>query len=473
MCDVLNYYKNSIGRFNSRLVNSSEKNKDEMYYKVLELTPFIPEHRTFIERLHALNFGLTENPVCKVCGVDTKYVGKEDGKEPMFRPTCGAKCMGILKQGITIVRDEEAAKEKRKQTMLEKYGVAYNSQRAEVKPKIGQHNKDPEFREKHSIRLKQNRPDIRYDLLEDREYLYNRLKDISVNQLCKETNISRITMRHILKNHCINLNYFRSSQLELEICDILNQHNIKYDKNDRTKLDGMEIDLYLPEYNIGIECNGLYWHNETKLKNTYHRDKSRLAESKGILLLHFWEHEIINLIKLDIIEGMILYHTNNIKNKIHARKCSISTDKLKIIDFINNNHILSNLDKSKQYYGLEFNGEIVSAISISNYNETSLELDRYCCKNNSIVNGGFNKLLTHAILKNSDKKRIYSYSNDRYSNGEVYIKNGFTLDRKTPPNYFYQNGIVVKSRYSSELNYDDKWAKVFDCGSSLFYKNIN
>lgn len=70
---------------------------------------------------------------------------------------------------------------------------------------------------------------------------------------------------------------------------------------------GFEIDLYLPEHNIGIECHGEYWHaSNSKFPKApnYHFQKFLLAKSKGIRLFQFWGFEIVETPEgvLDTIE---------------------------------------------------------------------------------------------------------------------------------------------------------------------------
>lgn len=72
---------------------------------------------------------------------------------------------------------------------------------------------------------------------------------------------------------------------------------VEFIKNDRNILGGLEIDIYLPEFKIGIECNGEYWHaSNNDLPHAhpkdYHFHKFLLAKSKGIRLFQFWGREI-------------------------------------------------------------------------------------------------------------------------------------------------------------------------------------
>ena len=69
-------------------------------------------------------------------------------------------------------------------------------------------------------------------------------------------------------------------------------------------LQGQELDLFLPDYNLAIEVNGAYWHS---LKDEhYHINKLNRCESNGIRLLQFYDLEIN--FNLDWVKSIILSH---------------------------------------------------------------------------------------------------------------------------------------------------------------------
>ena len=79
------------------------------------------------------------------------------------------------------------------------------------------------------------------------------------------------------------------SHNEIEIGDyiasIIGEKNII--RNDRTVLDGNELDIYIPNKNIAFEFDGLYWHSEIKKTDKkYHLNKTDMCLSKGIQLIH-------------------------------------------------------------------------------------------------------------------------------------------------------------------------------------------
>lgn len=51
----------------------------------------------------------------------------------------------------------------------------------------------------------------------------------------------------------------------------------------------LDLDLYLPDRNIAIECNGLAFHNENYVYKDYHKFKTEECLKQGIKLFHLWD----------------------------------------------------------------------------------------------------------------------------------------------------------------------------------------
>ena len=66
-------------------------------------------------------------------------------------------------------------------------------------------------------------------------------------------------MRTDLCQKCSNSNPV--SNEETIIKTILKKYDIMFEENDRTTLNGKELDIYIPDKKIGIEINGLYYHS--------------------------------------------------------------------------------------------------------------------------------------------------------------------------------------------------------------------
>ena len=214
--------------------------------------------------------------------------------------------------------------------------------------------------------------------------------------------------------------------------------SVNYSINNRSIIKPYEIDIYIPEYNFGIEYNGSYWHSynsqETPEEINKHSLKHKICYDNNIKLLQINTYELEH--KLAIIKSMISHKINQ-SIKLYARKCDV-----KIISsdmsskFFNNNHISGNRYASVNI-GLTYEDELVSCINFINHGK-NWEIIRFANKLNVAVVGGFSKLLKH-FIRQLDPKQIITFSDNRYGNGAVYTKNGFELINTTKPGYIYLN----------------------------------
>lgn len=223
---------------------------------------------------------------------------------------------------------------------------------------------------------------------------------------------------------------------------------------DRNILNGFELDLYIKEYNLGIEFNGSYWHSDKHRSKHYHEEKKKLATEKGITLYSIWEYDWLNPVKREIIKSQIAYKLGNTKNTIYARNTSIKKISSSCLDvFLNKNHIQGAV-ASKYRYGLFSNeGELVSVMSFSDRHfskkaeEGSIELLRFSNKLFMNIPGGFSKLLKYAV-KDISPKIVLSYANlDLSDKNPVYAKQGFSYVHDTGAGYKWishtRNPVVI------------------------------
>jgi hypothetical protein len=282
------------------------------------------------------------------------------------------------------------------------------------------------------------------------------------------------------------------SKGELEIIEFLNEIGI--DNIQQSKLmGGYEIDIFLPEYNIGIEFDGLYWHSELRGRGSrYHLDKTNYFSTKGIRIIHIFDDEWNN--KKNIVKSKLshILHKSD-KEVIYARKCIIKPISSKISSqFLNTNHIQGN-DKSNIKLGLYFNDILVSVVTFSNkrialghknVKNKEYELSRYATSIEYRVVGGISKLLKYFIT-NYNPSSILTYADYRYSvEDNMYSNIGFNMVGYTKPNYFYTNDYskrlhrfnFTKHRIVSHFGGDSRltewenmvnmgYDRVWDCGS--------
>jgi len=91
-----------------------------------------------------------------------------------------------------------------------------------------------------------------------------------------------------------NRSYGEIEMAEYVQNEILPHHHVETSYRPQW-LSGLELDVYIPHLNIGIEYNGIYWHN-TSRPGVQERDeqKKRLCEINNTLLIIIWEDRWID-----------------------------------------------------------------------------------------------------------------------------------------------------------------------------------
>ncbi len=251
-----------------------------------------------------------------------------------------------------------------------------------------------------------------------------------------------------------------------------------------------QLDIFIPSKNIAIEYNGLYWHSEEFLDKNYHLNKTKLCEDNGIRLIHIFEDEWLN--KREIVKSRLINILGLTPHKIFARKCVIKNiDPKESKDFLDKNHLQGNVN-SKVRLGLLYNNELVSLMLFGKprlgigQKHDGYELTRFCNKLNTSIIGGADKLLKN-FVKTYDPKKIVSYADKRWSQGELYEKLGFIKSHINKPNYSYIIGKNRLHRFNfrkqklkeaensnktgHQIMLDRGIYRIYDCGTITYKKN--
>lgn len=300
---ILDVLRDINGKLSSSKIHNSLKNKDSTYYAIMNLTSFAHDSRTYNERIKFINNNLTEEQYCRGCG----KLAKSNTKS--FNTYCGMKCTKGLITHKTKQSDE--TKIKRKNTMIDKYGVTYNSQRKDIKHLLGNHFKNEYFIQDNIKKLK-DISGINYELV-NKDYIDNQLKAYPIDYLLEKLNCSHAFLIKWMNNNNMYLNDYTCSQPEMKIRSLFNNFDYDIKFNDRHLKK--EIDIYLYNERFGIEVNGDYWHsyiNPTTEEMNRHIDKYNLCKRNGIILYQFWEYEINN--KFDIVKSIILRKLGHLKH---------------------------------------------------------------------------------------------------------------------------------------------------------------
>ncbi len=436
----------------------------------------------------------------KLCSNECRNVWNLREENKLDRINKGKETM-VKIYGVDSIFKDENFKKNLTDNFLKKYGTTHPMHVPEFVTKLKN-----TVRGKHLINLLPKLKENELELLDEYTANKNFNTSKSYNFKCNVCdNIFTSTLMGSGKIPiCRKCNpLFKNSKIEQLIKDFLNEKNIKHLDNDRKILDGKEIDIFLPDYNIGLEVNGNYYHSEINGEKTkyYHIDKTNLSESKNIKLIHICEDEI--LLKTDIVLSKIS-SLLNLNKTIYGRKCVIKEiSKKESTLFLNENHLQGNsIDKYR--YGLYYNDEIVSILTFGkkrkslgnkSKNENEYELVRFCNKKYTNVIGGFSKLLKY-FIKNHLPTKIETFADIRWSGvnpkSTVYYNNGFNFIRQTPPNYWYvqmgkymnryhrftfRKDVLIKEGYDKKMTEWEimklkEYDRIWDCGSLKFEMNI-
>ncbi len=446
----------------SQILNSNRfGNKQNIKKILIKLTPYLLNNVTFSERYFHIYYNLYEHNNCTECDKKTKFKNFFIGYKKTCSSTCSNKSKikknkikktNIYKYGVPVSSMNNNVKKKAKQTnqkiyggnspsssvevrkkqkntCLKKYGVENPLQSERIQNEIKEKNKIITFHDTVLKYEEKYQPLFTIDEYEGYNKFYN-WKCIKCNKVFKD---------YLLKNHPLCPKCFPKSiskpEKELqEFClNYFNQDELIF--NDRNVIKPLELDIVIPSKKLTIEFNGNYWHSELKGKDRkYHLEKSNAAKLVGYQLIQIFEDEWVN--KQDIVKSILTNKFGKTPNRVHGRKTKIITvSNSAAKTFLNDNHIQGSINGS--HYGLEYNGNIVSIISIGKprFNKNyDYELLRFCNKKNYSVVGGLSKLIKH--IKQSNKL-IISYADKRYSDGAGYVNIGFKLLRESNPNYFY------------------------------------
>ena len=206
--------------------------------------------------------------------------------------------------------------------------------------------------------------------------------------------------------------------------------------SNRSVISPYELDIYIPDHNLAIEFNGLYWHSTAVKKDRkYHLRKTQMCEEKGIRLIHIYEDEW--LYKSERIKDMLtsILRPETV-TKYNARQCKVgmvhtSTAKA----FLEKNHIQGYASSSIKI-GLFYNDDLIAYMGFVKVSDSSYNLNRFCTT--GLVRGGFSKLLSY-MVDSFNPSLIISYADRRWSQGGVYEKCGFSKTIVSNPSFDYVN----------------------------------
>lgn len=453
---------------------------------VMGSTSWMESTTEFKIRIWSILNNIKEQKHCKTCNslIKEKVLGE-------WKVYCNKTCQyddETLSDQIkerAKKRNVEEANQRREETNIKKFGVPFMSQRPEVKKLI---------RDKSRDRILNP---IAKAALDDKQWLIDQhvIQKKNVTKIADEIGCYYEAVINALNFHEIEFtpdvegisgdSLFQQSVFEF----VKSIYSGKILYKDRTLIQPKEVDIYLPEAKLAIECNGLYHHstgpNGVGKGSTYHKDKKDRISDSGVSLMMV--NECDWNFNRPIVESMILSRLGKTE-KIYARKTDVRfIDTKTRKDFFEANHINGDAGASIQI-GLFYNGELVSCMSFSKprfSKDVDFELIRFATKLNTTVVGGGSKIIR--FFKINFSGSIGTYADRMYGDGSAYTKIGFKYERTTEPGYYWTDKVKLFNRMSfmkknllklfpevnptmseSEIMFMKKYRKFYDCGHNYF-----
>jgi len=440
---------------------------------------------------------------CPVCGNPTLFRSLGKG----YLEFCGKKCAAnhiandakrnahkVNAMKSTMRREYnvenpallDSVKEKRKNTIKERYGVEFYSQHPDFKERYhdGCFNKFGEISYARTAewleRVKKtnnekygadfwvkNRLNISIDYYtrELAKYgcrLLSHPDKVHLTYVCDKCGNTmddttffvncRLHLNSTPCSHCVPKRNFRSLS-EMNVEKFINSLGVETTHYERGFLDEYGADIVCENEKVIVEYDGLHWHTDEFHDEKYHLQKTEYASEQGYHLVHIfsdeWErHE-------DIVKSRLcqLLHREipGVSRKIYARDCSIVEVTAEAAREFNEKCHIQGSCSDKYRYGLIYENELVALMTfgLSRYADDEMELLRYCNDLYTRVIGGAGKLLNRFL---QDRRlphgvSLVTYADRRWSGDDAfYSKIGFTRVGVTEPNYYYVNVDVRESR---------------------------
>lgn len=408
------------------------------------------------------------------------------------------------KYGVNNISQLPEIQQKIRDNNIEKYGVAHPMMLLEYQAKAGQTNLEKYGRKTYT---QQHIHDIQawYEFIANpRDYIVNHYEAAPRSiELAEDLGVDLSTIDVYLSNadatDCVSR---ISSLMEKEVAEYVQTivPDCKLSVRDRTILYPKELDIYLPDYKIAIECNPTVTHNSSfgdpwggpAKSHNYHKLKTDECEKQGIFLFHIFGYEWTH--KQPVIKSMLANLLSANTTTIYARKCEIrEISGAEARNFLDRNH-RQGWTASQVHIGLFYEHALVSVMSFGKMRATigkasdhTWELTRFCNNKFTTVVGGASKLFTY-FVKHFNPEGVVSFSDRAHTRGALYSTLNFHETARSDAGYVWVDAVTDRayhrmsaqkqnlkrflkdddidlSKSEKEIMEDHKFVRVFDSGT--------
>jgi hypothetical protein len=266
-------------------------------------------------------------------------------------------------------------------------------------------------------------------------------------------------------------------QTEKEVIEFCNSFDHNFESTWKVLGNRKELDGYDDSLKYAVEYCGLYWHSDNARKEdakTYHSSKFKICDKKDIRLFTIFEDEWKERNKQtrarlrSLLDGSL---TN-----IRVDDCHCESLDLSYANQILDQWSVEGKDSKIVYAsGMFCNDSLVGIMSFSMV-KNKPTLSR-CELNEGVRIDGWESTLfefSKSYLSDQGYTTVDSYSDNRWSRGELQKKLGFEFVKELKPKCFYLNKHDVRYRYSRLKDVPSgEVFHIWDCGHRLWTLDIS
>ena len=512
------------GTLNKKSQAMLAKNQPLMQ-QVVDATSFLDTGSSVRARLFAVRAHMSSAPTCKTCGELMAFNDAKNRFNEFCPNTKDKSCSNrhqeviqkykdtmIERHGVDSPAKSDAIRAKRADTVMERYGGTSPMASQEVRDAVRQsqvtrYGSVEAFQHAVSIKRQQTNTErygattfagsqVPQDVvarLSDRERCIDMLRDFTVEEIAESLDTTTYTVRKYLTQHNLTdvVSRRKQSSPERMIVEYLQTLGITCQLNDRSIIGPKHLDIYIPQYNLAIEYDGIFYHSELQGRGRrYHSDKTVACNKAGVRLIHVFssEWEMKRSLVLSRIANAVSQCESYFARKGTIRELTTAETRA----FFDASHIQGYVAASV-CYGMFFGENLIAAMSfgISRFNSKyQWELLRYSSKVGTRVVGGASRLFQW-FVKQHQPFGVISYCDLRWGTGNMYEKIGFTYMHTSPPNYYYfkrssdtnrllSRQVFQKHKLAAKLDTFDpnmtEWEnmvangydRIWDCGNSVY-----
>jgi hypothetical protein len=269
---------------------------------------------------------------------------------------------------------------------------------------------------------------------------------------------------------------------ETALAEYIESLGVEIQRNNRTILNGKELDIVVPSKKIAFEFCGLFWHNDTRISKDYHLQKYLDTSAAGYRLITIFEDEWDY--RNEQVRHRIKYALGLSPNRVYAKNTTVQHITLnQAREFLDKYHI-SGYSKSTHKLGLfSEDCQLIAVMTLSRptrakgakHTDSDIwEIARFASSINVV--GGASKLFKF-FVQTHDPDGVFSYSDLRWGEGESYRHLGMIRQKNTSPGYWYISKSKRLHRYSLrktkdepkdkteyELRLSQGYYRIWDCG---------